>query len=282
MFGHFRKTQSIIQWKEVPSGNSAVPTWSRPLTNGANNAANNTTTGIINAFRARPIKHWRKQLQPASNSGQTGVGMPMDRPGGSVYLGTSINDCSSCTTSMRLPEYILTDNNINNTCATNCISKNARKKTLNYLWNGNVDSSNNIYYADRKAYLYSRCLTYDQKLSTIRVTGSTANDPTRQTLNCLEGCTTTRAATTIYKPNNQQYSQQGAVSSSSRIVRLKYNTITDNGNSFTSAYGAAGANAGRYQGTSDSPYFIKSKEQRVCVPFRRNGHKRIYCNGLKI
>ena len=36
------------------------------------------------AFRARPIKHWRKQLHSNNKSGRASIGMPMDRPGGSV------------------------------------------------------------------------------------------------------------------------------------------------------------------------------------------------------
>jgi hypothetical protein len=69
---------------------------------------------------------------------------------------------------------------------------------------------------------------------------------------------------------------QGSVSSSARIDRLKYNTITNNGGSFYTAWGAAGANAGRYQGTSNGPYFLKNKYY-VCDPslYHKNGNKRI-------
>ena len=63
---------------------------------------------------------------------------------------------------------------------------------------------------------------------------------------------------------------QGAVSSSSRLERLKLNTITKNGNSFKTAFGSEGANAGKYHGTSTAPYFLKSKYQ-PCVPHHRNG-----------
>ena len=65
--------------------------------------------------------------------------------------------------------------------------------------------------------------------------------------------------TTIYKPNNTQFQTQGAVSSSTRLLKLQVDTITKNGNSFRSAWGDEGANAGRYQGTSMSPYFLKNK-----------------------
>lgn len=282
MFAHFRKTQSIIQWKEGPSSNSAVPTWSLNGANGVN------ATGDANAFRARPIKHWRKQLQPTSSSGKTGVGMPMDRPGGSVYLGATIKDCSLCTTSTRLAELIPNNKKVTFDTTTdgsgNCFACNPESNIIKSA----VSILKKNYYADRNAYLQSRCLTYDQKLSTTPVAGikyidangkpiapsnSATGSQVWQSQSCLNGCANQKPSTTIYKPNNQQYSQQGAVTSSSRLTRLKYNTITDNGASFRSAYGAAGANAGRYQGTSEAPYFIKSKEERVCVPFRRNGNK---------
>jgi hypothetical protein len=277
MFAHFRKTRSIIQWKEGPSSNSAVPTWS----------LNGATTGNSNAFIARPIKHWRKQLQPTANSGKTGIGMPMDLPGGSVYLGATLNDCSSCSTSTRLKELIPNNKNVrfdtsSRDASGNCVACNPEANIIKSA----ISILKKNYYSDRHSYLHSRCVTYDQKLSTTPISGNTyfdangkpvqpSNSSTGsqvwQTQSCLNDCIIKRAATTIYKPNNQQYSQQGAVTSSSRLARLKYNTITDNGASFRTAYGAVGANAGKYQGTSESPYFIKSKEQSVCVPFRRNG-----------
>lgn len=48
-------------------------TWKRP-----------STTNQSTAFRARPIKHWRKQLHSGNKSIRSSVGMPMDRPGGAV------------------------------------------------------------------------------------------------------------------------------------------------------------------------------------------------------
>jgi hypothetical protein len=61
-----------------------------------------------------------------------------------------------------------------------------------------------------------------------------------------------------YKPNNFQFAQQGGVSSSSRITRLKYNTITNNTANFQTAYGQAAANALAY-GVSDKVYTVKDK-----------------------
>ena len=44
----------------------SVPGWSRPATNGY---SPNSDSGKGCVGRARPIKHWRKQLMPTANSG---------------------------------------------------------------------------------------------------------------------------------------------------------------------------------------------------------------------
>lgn len=61
-----------------------------------------------------------------------------------------------------------------------------------------------------------------------------------------------------YKPSNHQYSTQGAVSSSSRIARLKYNSITNSSVAYNTAYGAAVANALAY-GVPSPGYTEKDK-----------------------
>lgn len=60
-----------------------------------------------------------------------------------------------------------------------------------------------------------------------------------------------------YKPNNPTFAQQGAVESSSRIQRLKYNTITNGAALIRSAYGNAAANALAY-GVSEQAYTAKT------------------------
>jgi hypothetical protein len=291
---NFTYKQPYVTWKGISTG-SAVPTWSRPLINNVNTNKNTGTS-----FAARPIKHWRKQLVPAADTGiirNASMGMPMDRPGGSVYLGATV-DCSNCDVS--LAELIpTTKNNVFDTtkdASGNCVACNPEtniiKSAVTLLNKNNRNYTN--YYSDTKGYLQSRCQTYDQKLSTNPIPGnsyinSTTNQPIPPsdsptgsqvyfTDNCSKKCVTNNSrVTTIYKPNNQQYSQQGAVDSSSRLARLKYNTITKNGNSFKTAWGQQGANAGRYQGTSESPYFLKSKNQQVCVPLHRDGNKTTSC-----
>lgn len=60
-----------------------------------------------------------------------------------------------------------------------------------------------------------------------------------------------------FKPNNASFAVQGAVDASTRIHRLKYETITDSANSLRAAYGDATANALAY-GVSEQGYTEKT------------------------
>ena len=61
-----------------------------------------------------------------------------------------------------------------------------------------------------------------------------------------------------YKPNNPQFAQQGAVTSSSLIARIKYNSITDSTVAYRNALGKAVGNALAY-GVSEGGYTLKDK-----------------------
>ena len=126
------------------------------------------------------------------------------------------------------------------------------------------------YSGKNKADLIKLIILNKQNINNTNNTNNTSNASNTNNT-CI-----TKPSITIYKPNNQQFAVQGAVSSSARIDRLKYNTITTNGGSFYNAWGAAGANAGRYQGTSVSPYFLKNKFNKCeSAQYHMNGNKRI-------
>lgn len=159
------------------------------------------------------------------------------------------------------------------------------------------------YYSDTKGYMKSRSMTYNQNLSTLPKIGVTyvstdgaplyptdsPNGPqTRVTGVCIQGCSCSKNCnnkataneciqcvsteicpsgqyTNIYKPSNSEFAVQGPVSSSTHMLKLNYDTVTRNANSFYMAWGAQGANAGSYQGNSTGPYFLKSKNY-ICNP----------------
>ena len=276
------QAQPYVPWKGA-STNSAVPTYSQPL-------QKNETQQNGPSFSARPIKHWRKQLnpRPGSGRGRPGVGMPMDVPGGSVYLGSDSSNCVVCgqdglSNSTGLKNNILRDNG--QKAATFMLSPkyNASANILEGVGNNKENvcvacnpENNRIrsaiqdtgylgrYHYTSQSYLRARGNLYNQKSTTnADISGVQYIDPAtgleywptnnksgiapqiRGTQYCLSQAVIgdlangtwdpstryCRADTTIYKPNNRQYATQGAVSSSSRILRLQYNTITKNGNS---------------------------------------------------
>jgi hypothetical protein len=278
------KISPYISWKGT-STNSVTPSNSRPDLNAAGPA-----------FKAQPINHWRKQLIPTSDSGsrnrRAGVGMPMDTPGGSVYLG-NVSSNTSCLlnaseTAAGLKENIEKYDNINCSPDVNdCFYDISNNRMARITGPRRIRPSTTIldkqYYNDRKGYLRSRCALYDQKLTAIADPNITYLDSDgdllypnetniiRRTQNCPAACPTTASCQTIYKPNNIQYSQQGAVDSSSRITRLKLNTINKNAASYKDLFGTT---APRYLGSSLTPYFLKSKYQ-VCVPMSLTGQRTI-------
>lgn len=158
--------------------------------------------------------------------------------------------------------------------------KEARNKTRS------VTKLSKSYFSSTKQYLKNKGNLFEQKQSINQISG---NDYTNNLLgqrstqfntqNCTSPYQTGRDChnITYYNPNNTQFAKQGAVDSSTRLLKLNVDTITRNGNSFRSAWGDAAANAGHYQGASFNPTFIKSKYTRT-LAWRRMGD-RFSCNG---
>ena len=69
-------------------------------------------------------------------------------------------------------------------------------------------------------------------------------------------CSTKKCNETTYKPSNPQYATQGAVESSARLARLKYNEINTTNNSFKQQY-----QRNFSYNSNNSLYFIKNKTQ---------------------
>jgi hypothetical protein len=269
-------------WKSI-STNSAVPSNSRPDLNASGPH-----------FKAHPINHWRKQLFPNNNSGalnrRSGIGMPMDIPGGSTYLGDNNKntDCllNTTTNTTGIKENIVRYNNTNFLYddPSGCITKTCNPVSKIIKRGTTIINKEKPYYPDMKSYLRARNNLYEQKSTALPVSSITYLDengkllsPTndingpqvRKTQNCDNNCPNSSYSSNIYKPNNQNFSQQGAVDSSSRITRLKLNTVNKNAASFKTTFGTT---APKYMGTSETPYFLKSKYQ-VCVPPKVNGRK---------
>ena len=109
----WRRSNSLITTKEVhyptktalTTTNQVVPGFSRPNENGAmlnvpigqqRDEAAHDFTGP--AMKARPMKHWRRKLQPRLNSGRSvnSVTLVIDTPGGTTKSGDGTTcDCGN-------------------------------------------------------------------------------------------------------------------------------------------------------------------------------------------
>ena len=340
----WRHSNSLITTKRVhystkPSNpathqtttNQVVPGFSRPNENGAmlnlplaerEDAARNFSGP---ALKARPMKHWRRKLQPTPNSGRSvnSVSLVIDTPGGTTKSGDGVScDCgdAAADSTAKLDQKLLKipsqkcepcekvenngyvqvgtpavyDPNTNTYVQVDPNSYQIQTGLYNTKYIG-VCPSNNIirsavtlmskaYYSDTRAYLQSRCKRYEQKLSTNPVPDVKYFAPdgaplwpdnkcfgpqTRLTGSCLyPSCSANQLTlsnkcqgTTIYKPSNVSFAKQGGVSSSTRTLSLRVNTVNLNGNSFLSAFGAEGANAGKYSYEYNPSYFVKNNYQ---------------------
>jgi len=330
----WRRTNSLITTKRVhyptktepTTTNQVVPGFSRPNENGAMvNIAPGFIDGISArdeaahdfsgpAMKARPMKHWRRKLQPTPNSGRSvnSVSLVIDAPGGTTKPGDGGTSCDCGDT--KANSYAKFDEKLLKIPSQRCDPCD-RVENMGYVQVGDpVDPNsyqiqtglyntkyigccpaNNVirsavtlmskaYYSDTRGYLQSRCKRYEQKLSTNPVPGvqyigadhmpNWPNDDclgpqTRLTGSCLyPACSYIQSkdrthcqGTTIYKPSNVLFAKQGGVSSSTRTLSLRVNTVNLNGNSFYSAFGAEGANAGKYSTGYNPCYFVKNKYQ---------------------
>ena len=336
----WRHSNSLITTKRVhyptktvpTTTNQVVPGLSRPNENGSLlNVPYNQRDEAAHDFsgpamKARPMKHWRRKLQPTPNSGRSvnSVSLVIDTPGGTTKSGNGEScDCGDApgNSTAKFDEKLLKipsqrcdpcvivenkgyvqvgnpetvyDSNTHTHVPVDPNSYQIQTGLYNTKRIGCCPANNVIrsavtlmskaYYSDTRAYLQSRCKRYEQKLSTNPVPGiqyigpdhmpnwptEECNGPqTRLTGSCLyPACSYTQSlqptkcqGITIYKPNNVPFAKQGGVSSSTRTLSLRVNAVNLNGNSFYSAFGAQGANAGKYSTEYNPCYFVKNNYQ---------------------
>jgi hypothetical protein len=162
-------------------------------------------------MRANPIKHYRIgqriSLDADGNIISTSIkttkpskmiSMIMDRPGGYSMTRPILNssDCNSTCNGNIITTEIFKDVQPNTVC-------NALKRVR-----GASTIVTNNYYNSSKQYLQSKCRTYDRA-------SRPANDSNNN----------------VYKPNNETFSTQGAVSSSNYILHIQNQNIILNSSS---------------------------------------------------
>jgi hypothetical protein len=139
-------------------------------------------------------------------------------------------------------------------------------------------------YSSSGQYLQGRNKTFKQnQFNNIRVESKTNQAENVYSSNTIQYCDTTTTTETqyvpvYYKPNNAKFAKQGAVDASSRLARLKYDTITDAGSKMREAYGMQTANALAY-GVPANGYTIKDKVgyPNICTPVIKKDGTLVRC-----
>jgi hypothetical protein len=171
--------------------------------------------------KPNPIKQWRKQIEPSVSDDVIQSHPTMQALENAVK--TDMDLCKSYTDVL----YVDTCNGVegSNPCVTGSFQITRSASTI-------IDKK---FCANSKQYLQSRCKTYDQNQTLGAATetpneyfGTSCTSKVDSTGN-VEVC-----KPVIYKPNNKQFKQQGGVSSSSRIAKLKYDTIINSTNKYDS------------------------------------------------
>ena len=215
-----------------------------------------TTKDIINGsdFRAKPmIKNgYRYQYQTKTNtdninllsSSSSNYRLLDNTPGNSIFTKLA-NKTQLC----QYPEYevnLFNDRskstvvnarrrvrNSNRPSQNICNSNNESKDNTydKQLYDSNFNYYNQRYNFDEKQYLNRKCKSYDNN-NKININSPVQNKEHAYKGNCnnsvLPNIYHDEAQccnTVIYKPNNKQFQQQGAVSSSTRLAALKRKTV---------------------------------------------------------
>jgi hypothetical protein len=119
-------------------------------------------------------------------------------------------------------------------------------------------------------YLKSRSKTYEQKSRRF----VKSEDETKTNLYKSAGSDDIGGNCTTWKPTNLYYNQDGGVSNSANINKIKYNTIQKHAKTMLSAFDKSVANAYAYSGRTEAPFSDKSKLQTTMPGmFRRNGNR---------
>ena len=234
----------------------------------------NTNTSVYNLFNPSPLKIYRKEIASTKVNlcSRSAISInEINQPNGYRVLSNIDlkNNINYANTGIPHTLYMNTPNSTYSTQTLQCNSGNptcvSHINTMSESVNAlkRVRSSGMIrkntptqqYYTSRQQYLNSRNLTYKQNQYKYI---SNVSLPSTININNINITHCKKPTQPTYKPNNSQFSQQGAVTSSSLVTRLKYDTINNAASTLATNLGKNTANALAYH-TSFVGYTSKDK-----------------------
>jgi len=180
-----------------------------------NNTNENNLThyeGKSTYVNANPINNNRLTLSNNNNkpSNRSYIGI-YDRPGGYQIITT--NDCCDNIIYIHTPNLVNNHNSINN-CNCNKI-KRYTTVSLDNSYNYKKILSN-------REYLINKNKTYNQNLPmSNKINLDTLYDSSTYINKCIEN----NNSNIIFQPSNKKFQKQGSVTSSTKILNAKYNTL---------------------------------------------------------
>jgi hypothetical protein len=251
----FDKNKKLINWKGETI-KELTPSWQ---------LNNNIHTSLDSKFyfKALPLKIYRNEI--ASNIPNCNSKLSIKIKNFETPKGTSVTD------KMNGLDNITCLDKINTRCLEeSCIPIQSEQQNALKRLRSNGIINNTKYYTNSQQYLNNRNLSYDKNNYQYKDLNSDFSYRSNNVTNCSNEV--------YYKPSNQRFAVQGAVSSSDLIARKKYNTITTVGDSYRTAFGNQTANALAY-GVSDYGYTVKDK---VGYPMKKTPTFTKYSNVMKI
>ena len=234
----------------------------------------NTNNSVRNFFNPSPLKIYRNEIASTriNRCNRSAISInELNRPNGYIVLsGDKVNNINTIKTGIPNTLFMNTPNTLYNTetrhnnlgnptCKSSLNTMSESMNALKRVRSSGMIRKNNPtqqqYYTSNQQYLNSRNLTYKQ--NQYKYISNISLPPTIDinTINITQ-CKTPKQPT--FKPNNPQFSQQGAVTSSSLVTRLKYDTITRVASTLIDKFGINTANALAYN-TAFIGYTAKDK-----------------------
>lgn len=219
-YNGYTRGQRYVSWK-ASTKLSMVPRNKAPLSNGS--ALTDPEGNAANVFPARrpgPMKHYRLR-----GSTQALANDQCTKCNGKLFITGSIKD-----------------GNTNCPCTNDGKYGYQIRSASTVLGSKNADGTRNpkTYASSHREYLQKRCKTFEQRQFNYDGTGANkANNEYLANCDCSDkpnGCTTANCRKVIYKRSNAGFSTQGAVSSGSRLHKLKHDTITSSGAKYRNSY----------------------------------------------
>lgn len=214
----------LINWKPKSNYNIFI---SRNHTNRFANTLDNNYDNLIskaNAFRARPLKHYRRQYVDKSNKITTGkyserLLTSINAPGGFVLRSNELDSNENTVHSTKDNSGLQGDY---------MLSKKNYEKSKCYPLKCNTDSTiKNKTFSSNRELLYNKQKTYTQNLPTKKTNNSEEYAFSNASKICkIDKNTEAEVDILRYsKPTNKQYLTHSAVSSSNRTLKTKYNVL---------------------------------------------------------